>query len=145
MQFVYYTRSVIFVNFFFIRLFYSIKNQKKFILFLCRIGFNLIKYFYLTILRLKIISFNFAFFAFSASAPENQKKQTQAGKYLTASEAYEMWKKNPDKVKIIDVRTQQEYSFVGHAPMAFNIPFKFWAEKWNPKKKTIFWNLIPTL
>ncbi len=93
---------------------------------------------FLMLLVSVFIIFNFAFFAFSASVPKNSKKQTQAGKYLTALEAYEMWEKNPDKIKIIDCRTQQEYSFVGHASMAFNIPLAFWTEKWNSKTNNYF-------
>ena len=50
------------------------------------------------------------------------RKQTSLGLYITAQEAYEAWKKNPEEVKIIDVRTVGEYVFVGHAPMAVNIP-----------------------
>ena len=34
-----------------------------------------------------------------------------------------MWKANPDKIKITDCRTTEEYVFVGHAPMAYNIIF----------------------
>ena len=33
-----------------------------------------------------------------------------------------MWKAAPDEVKVIDVRTPEEYAFVGHAEMAWNIP-----------------------
>ena len=40
-------------------------------------------------------------------------KQTVLGLYVTAKEAYEKWKAEPDKVKIIDVRTPEEYLFVG--------------------------------
>jgi len=66
--------------------------------------------------------------------PTDVKKQTQAGKYVNAMEAYEMWKANPDKVKILDCRTQEEYAFVGHATMAYNIPSKLWTGKWNKEK-----------
>lgn len=64
-------------------------------------------------------------------APEKQqavipeKKQTVLGLYVTAKEAYAMWHINKDTVKILDVRTPEEYIFVGHAPMAYNIPIKF--------------------
>lgn len=50
------------------------------------------------------------------------RKQTSLGLYITAQEAYEAWQKNPEQVKILDVRTVGEYVFVGHAPMAVNIP-----------------------
>jgi len=51
--------------------------------------------------------------------------QTTLGLYATPREAYDMWKANPVKVHIIDVRTSEEYTFVGHADMARNIPFIF--------------------
>ena len=40
-------------------------------------------------------------------------KQTVLGLYVTAKEAFAQWKANPEKVKIIDVRTPEEYLFVG--------------------------------
>ena len=52
-------------------------------------------------------------------------KQTKLGLYVTAAQAYEMWKAAPDKVKVIDVRTPEEYAFVGHPEMAWNIPVAF--------------------
>lgn len=69
------------------------------------------------------------------SAPTDERKRTQAGKYVTALQAYEMWKGNPNKIKILDCRTPEEYVFVGHAPMAYNIPSKVWTGKWNAEKK----------
>jgi rhodanese-related sulfurtransferase len=65
-----------------------------------------------------------------------KKKQTTLGLYVTAKKAYAMWQKDPNKIKILDVRTPQEYEFVGHAPMAVNIPYEFMTYKWNPKKKS---------
>ena len=52
-------------------------------------------------------------------------KQTTLGLYVTAVQAYEMWKAAPDRTKVIDVRTPEEYAFVGHAEMAWNIPYAF--------------------
>ena len=52
-------------------------------------------------------------------------KQTTLGLYVTAAQAYEMWKAAPDKVKIIDVRTPEEFAFVGHPEMAWNVPIAF--------------------
>ena len=52
-------------------------------------------------------------------------KQTTLGLYVTAAQAYEMWKAAPDKVKVIDVRTPEEYALVGHPEMAWNIPIAF--------------------
>jgi rhodanese-related sulfurtransferase len=52
-------------------------------------------------------------------------KQTTLGLYVTAAQAYEMWKAAPDTVKVIDVRTPEEFAFVGHPEMAWNIPIAF--------------------
>ncbi len=52
-------------------------------------------------------------------------KQTTLGLYVTAAQAYEMWRAAPDDVKIIDVRTPEEFAFVGHPAMAWNVPFAF--------------------
>lgn len=57
-------------------------------------------------------------------------KQTDLGLYVTAREAYGKWQSQPDKIKIIDVRTPEEYALIGHPPMAHNIPFMVFAEKW---------------
>ncbi len=63
------------------------------------------------------------------AAPEDsqlpERKQTTLGLYVTAAQAYEKWEAAPDKVTIIDVRTPEEYAFVGHPEMALNIPFAF--------------------
>jgi rhodanese-related sulfurtransferase len=63
-----------------------------------------------------------------------EKKQTSLGLYVTAREAYEMWKAAPAKVHIIDVRTPEEYVFVGHATMARNIPLVFMRYQWDAEK-----------
>ncbi|MBU1233676.1 MAG: sulfurtransferase [Proteobacteria bacterium] len=55
--------------------------------------------------------------------PKN--KQTTLGLYVTAAQAYEKWKAAPEKVMVIDVRTPEEYAFVGHPEMAWNIPLAF--------------------
>jgi len=52
-------------------------------------------------------------------------KQTLLGLYVTAQEAYEMWKADPERVKIIDVRTPEEYAFIGHPDECWNIPLAF--------------------
>ena len=62
-------------------------------------------------------------------------KQTALGLYLTAREAYEKWKADPDKVKVIDVRTPEEYLFVGHPTMAWKIPVAVQIYEWDPEKK----------
>jgi len=63
-----------------------------------------------------------------------EKKQTTLGLYVTAAEAHEMWKADPDRVNIIDVRTPEEYIFVGHAEMARNIPLAFVEYQWDAEK-----------
>jgi len=65
----------------------------------------------------------------SYQVPEN--KRTSLGHYVTAGEAYEMWKVDPGRVHVIDVRTPEEYVFVGHAEMARNIPLLFVKHQWN--------------
>lgn len=60
-----------------------------------------------------------------------EKKQTILELYVTAQEAYKMWKKEPEHINIIDVRTPEEYVFVGHAEMAWNIPLVFVKHEWN--------------
>ncbi len=62
------------------------------------------------------------------------KKQTVLGLYVTSSEAYEMWKADPEGVHIVDVRTPEEYLFVGHAAMARNIPLGFIAYQWDAEE-----------
>jgi rhodanese-related sulfurtransferase len=62
-------------------------------------------------------------------------KQTSLGLYVTAKEAYEKWKAAPEKVKIIDVRTPEEYLFVGHPTMAWKIPVANQSYEWDAEKK----------
>ena len=62
-------------------------------------------------------------------------KQTTLGLYVTATEAYEMWQAAPDKIKIVDVRTAEEFMFVGHADMAWNIPVFAQSYQWDAEKK----------
>ena len=57
-------------------------------------------------------------------------KQTVLGFYVTAEEAYEMWKADPERVKVLDVRMVEEYVFIGHAAMAQNIPLAFPKYTW---------------
>jgi rhodanese-related sulfurtransferase len=61
-------------------------------------------------------------------------KQTIPGLYITAKEAYEMWKAAPEKINIIDVRTPEEYLFVGHPVMAWKIPIATQCYEWDAVK-----------
>jgi rhodanese-related sulfurtransferase len=62
-------------------------------------------------------------------------KQTILALYVTAKEAYEKWHAEPDKVKIIDVRTPEEFLFVGHPTMAWKIPVAIQSYEWDEGKK----------
>ena len=62
-------------------------------------------------------------------------KQTVLGLYVTAREAYEQYRAAPDRVKIIDVRTPEEFMWVGHAPIAWKIPFVAVTYQWDADKK----------
>jgi len=64
-----------------------------------------------------------------------KEKQTVLGLYVTAKEAYEKWQAAPDKVKIIDVRTPEEYLFVGHPTMAWKVPVAVQLYEWDAEKK----------
>lgn len=70
-------------------------------------------------------------------------KQTSLGLYVTAREAYEKWKAAPAKVLILDVRTPEEYMFVGHADMAWNIPVASQSYQWDPEKQQFPMTRLP--
>ena len=57
-------------------------------------------------------------------------KQTALGLYVTAKEAYRKCEADPEHVKLLDVRTPEEYIFVGHPVDAPNIPFMFQTYQW---------------
>jgi rhodanese-related sulfurtransferase len=63
-----------------------------------------------------------------------ERKRTSLGLYVTAHEAYEMWEANRQHVNIVDVRTPEEYIFVGHAEMARNLPLLFVEYRWDVEK-----------
>ena len=62
-------------------------------------------------------------------------KQTTLGLYVTAREAYEKWHAAPDEVTILDVRTPEEYLFIGHADMAWNIPLASQSYEWDAENQ----------
>jgi len=62
-------------------------------------------------------------------------KQTSLGLYVTAQQAWEMWRGDPQNIKILDVRTTEEYLFVGHAEMAWNIPLMSLSYEWDPGRQ----------
>jgi len=69
-------------------------------------------------------------------------KRTTLKLYVTSAEAYEMWKADPEKVNIIDVRTPEEFAFVGHAEMAWNVPLAFvtYKRETGKTKHSVQWN-----
>ena len=62
-------------------------------------------------------------------------EQTTIGLYLTAQQAFEKWQSAPDKVTVLDVRTPEEYLFIGHAEMAWNVPLAAQTFEWDAAKK----------
>ena len=62
-------------------------------------------------------------------------KRTSLGLYVTSQEAYEMWRTKPGEVHVVDVRTPEEYIFVGHPEMARNIPLLFVKHQWDTDRK----------
>jgi rhodanese-related sulfurtransferase len=62
-------------------------------------------------------------------------KQTTLGLYLTAREAYSKWQTDPDSITVLDVRTTEEYLYVGHAPMAWNVPLASQTYDWEAEKQ----------
>jgi len=63
-----------------------------------------------------------------------EEKLTTLGLYVTAWEAYEMWKADRERIKVLDVRTFEEYVLIGHAEMAVNIPLAFPTYRWVAEK-----------
>jgi rhodanese-related sulfurtransferase len=70
-------------------------------------------------------------------------KQTALGLYVTAKEAYEKWQAAPDKVTILDVRTPEEYLYVGHPAMAWKIPVATQSYEWDDEKNQFPIQLTP--
>lgn len=63
-----------------------------------------------------------------------KEKQTSLELYVTSAQAYEKWRTAPDEIKVFDVRTLEEYIFIGHAPMAWNIPLLSQTHEWDAEK-----------
>ena len=71
----------------------------------------------------------------ATSAQVPAEKQTTLGLYVTAREAYDQWQAAPDKVTILDVRTIEEYMWVGHTSMAWLVPVVAVDYTWDAGKK----------
>ena len=54
-----------------------------------------------------------------AESPLPVQKQTVLGLYVTAKEAHKMWLADKDNIKILDVRTPEEYVFIGEDQSKF--------------------------
>ena len=72
-----------------------------------------------------------------------KEKQTALGLYLTAKEAYQLWQADPENVTIIDVRTPEEFLFVGHPPMAWMVPVIAQSYVWDAEKGKFPMTLLP--
>lgn len=88
-----------------------------------------------TLMFIALLAWTTMVTAADGPVPKDERKHTSLQKYATSQGAYEKWKASPEQVKIVDVRTLEEYVFVGHAPMAVNIPSMVWSGKWNQEKK----------
>ena len=45
-----------------------------------------------------------------------------------------MWRADPERIKVLDVRTFEEYVLIGHAEMAANVPLAFPTYNWDANK-----------
>jgi len=79
----------------------------------------------------------------AGSAQLPKEKQSVLGLYVTAKEAYDMWKADPERVKIFDVRTPEEYLFVGHPAMAWKVPVAAQTYEWDADKGQFPMKLLP--
>jgi rhodanese-related sulfurtransferase len=79
----------------------------------------------------------------AAAASVPKVKATTLGLYLTAGQAYRKWKVDPQKVKILDVRTPEESLFVGYAPMAWRVPVARQIYEWDAAKQQYPMQLLP--
>jgi rhodanese-related sulfurtransferase len=64
-------------------------------------------------------------------------KRTSLGLYVTAKEAYERWKADPTNIKVIDVRTPDEFRLIGLPKMAAKIPLTASADEFIGRVKRI--------
>ena len=78
-----------------------------------------------------------------ASHEVREAKLTSLGLYVTAREAYEMWKADPERVKVLDVRMVEEYVFIGHAEGAVNVPVAFPKYEWHPDRRKYGFEINP--
>jgi rhodanese-related sulfurtransferase len=70
-------------------------------------------------------------------------KQTTLGLYITAKEAFQRWQADPEHMMLIDVRTPEEYLFIGHPAMAWKIPVGAQSYQWDATKAQFPTTLLP--
>ena len=63
---------------------------------------------------------------------------------MTPTEAYQRWVADPEHVKVLDVRTPEEYTFVGHPEMAMNIPVVMHTYRWEPESGKVAIEMNPS-
>ena len=78
-----------------------------------------------------------------ANANVPKAKQTVLGLYVTSKEAWEKWRAAPETVMILDVRTPEEYLFVGHPTMAWKVPIAAQSYEWDSSKGKFPMKLLP--
>ena len=61
--------------------------------------------------------------------------QRAANMSITAREAYEKWKAESGRPIVLDVRTPEEFLFVGHPPMARNVPLMAQSYVWDSETR----------
>lgn len=85
------------------------------------------------------LSLSIAAPALAAPEPEDSKKQTSWGLYLTAREAFDMKQARPEGVLFVDVREPIEIMFAGYTDVVdVNVPFLLVnPSKWHPKKPVL--------
>jgi rhodanese-related sulfurtransferase len=91
--------------------------------------------FFVTLVTLITICLAPCVWAQSATSELPKAKQTSLGLYVTAKEAYQKWLADPENVIVLDVRTTEEYIFIGHAPMALSVPLASQTYQWDADKK----------
>ncbi|MCW8964076.1 MAG: rhodanese-like domain-containing protein [Gammaproteobacteria bacterium] len=91
-----------------------------------------------TIVFLLLALFTTSLFAVDKSLITKEKYRTPFELYLDAQEAYDMKMADPDKVLLLDVRSQAEIRYTGIADIIdANIPYRFDTTAWKTKKDKV--------
>ncbi len=80
----------------------------------------------------KIILLSLGIFLCLASL-SSAAKDTSLAKNINSLQAYDMLANAKEGTFLLDVRTPEEYQLIGHAPMAYNIPFMFLSDEFVTK------------